>query len=90
MRLGLQIAALLLLGRCPEAETGAPGSPVAAQAAQAALTVEIEVDWANEKVLTHTAATVEVDVMPFLGRTDWGARRGPRAASSLPDSRAAA
>ena len=87
MRLGLQIAALLLLGRCPEAETGAPGSPVAAQAA---LAVEIEVDWANEKVLTHTAATVEVDVMPFLGRTDWGARRGPRAASSLPDSRAAA
>lgn len=78
MRLGLQIAALLLLGRCPEAETGAPGSPAPVAAhAQAALAVEIEVDWANEKVLTHTAATVEVDVMPFLGRTDWGASWPP-------------
>ena len=28
--------------------------------------------WPAEKVVTHTAATVEVDVMPFLGRADWG------------------
>ena len=27
---------------------------------------------ASFQVETHTAATVEVDVMPFLGRADWG------------------
>ena len=34
--------------------------------------VTATVDWATETVVTHTAATVEVDVMPFLGRADWG------------------
>lgn len=34
--------------------------------------VEVTIDWLNPIVETHTAATVEVDVMPFLGRTDFG------------------
>ena len=49
----------------------------------AALSVEVEVDWAKEKVLSHTAATVEVDVMPFLGRADWGACGPTHAAACL-------
>ena len=34
--------------------------------------IEIGVDWETELVRTRTAATVEVDVMPFLGRTSLG------------------
>ena len=32
----------------------------------------VHVNWAKPLVVTKTAATVEVDVMPFLGRTDYG------------------
>ena len=32
----------------------------------------VAVDWSSELITTQTAATVEVDVMPFLGEADWG------------------
>ena len=32
----------------------------------------VRVDWGAEMVRTRTAATIEVDVMPFLSRADWG------------------
>ena len=32
----------------------------------------VTVDWTTEVITTQTAATVEVDVMPFLGEADWG------------------
>ena len=51
---------------------GALSTAPAAPAPPPPLRVEVEVDWAVEKVLSRTAATVEVDVMPFLGRADWG------------------
>ena len=47
----------------------APGT-TGAQAAPSVVTATV--DWATERVVTRTAATVEVDVMPFLGRADWG------------------
>ena len=34
--------------------------------------IPLHIDWATELTRTRTAATVEVDVMPFLGRTGWG------------------
>jgi hypothetical protein len=34
--------------------------------------IPVHIDWATELTRTRTAATVEVDVMPFLGRTEWG------------------
>lgn len=34
--------------------------------------VKIEVDWSTTIAQATTAATIEVDVMPFLGRTDFG------------------
>ena len=34
--------------------------------------ITVPIDWTAERTRTRTAATVEVDVMPFLGRTDWG------------------
>ena len=36
------------------------------------LSVDLKIDWATESVKTRTAATIEVDVMPFLGRTKFG------------------
>eukprot|EP00729_Bicosta_minor_P000930 gene930-18600_t len=33
---------------------------------------KVAIDWDAVKVRTSTAATIEVDVMPFLGRTDFG------------------
>ena len=36
-------------------------------------TVTVHVDWSDVAVpSTRTAATIEVDVMPFLSRADWG------------------
>jgi hypothetical protein len=32
----------------------------------------VSVDWNSQIITTETAATVEVDVMPFLGEADWG------------------
>jgi hypothetical protein len=32
----------------------------------------VSVDWTKPVITTSTAATVEVDVMPFLGEADWG------------------
>ena len=32
----------------------------------------VSVDWDTPIITTQTAATVEVDVMPFLGEADWG------------------
>ena len=58
-------------------------SAAGVSALSAPLSVEVEVDWAKEKVLSHTAATVEVDVMPFLGRADWGACGPTHAAACL-------
>ena len=34
--------------------------------------VQVDVDWTASGRTVTTAATVEVDVMPFLGRTDYG------------------
>ena len=34
--------------------------------------VNVSIDWGREIIRSHTAATVEVDVMPFLGRADFG------------------
>ena len=34
--------------------------------------LKVTVDWTTEVITTETAATVEVDVMPFLGEADWG------------------
>ena len=41
-------------------------------ALKATTAATVKVDWSTEKVTTRTAATIEVDVMPFLGRADWG------------------
>jgi hypothetical protein len=40
--------------------------------AVAAVDVNISVNWRNVTRNTSTAATIEVDVMPFLGRTSYG------------------
>ena len=32
----------------------------------------VSVDWTKPVITTSTAATVEVDVMPFLGEAEWG------------------
>ena len=56
---------------CTSLAAGTAGN-VTAAARAVPNEVTVTVDWNTEKVLTHTAATVEVDVMPFLGRTDWG------------------
>ena len=37
-----------------------------------AFAVNVSIDWGSEFVRTRTAATVEVDVMPFLARADFG------------------
>jgi hypothetical protein len=34
--------------------------------------VTVSIDWEESLAQTATAATIEVDVMPFLGRTDYG------------------
>ena len=34
--------------------------------------ITVTVDWKSPIITTSTAATVEVDVMPFLGEADWG------------------
>ena len=34
--------------------------------------IEVKVDWTSPIITTNTAATVEVDVMPFLGEANWG------------------
>jgi hypothetical protein len=34
--------------------------------------VQVTVNWSQIVAVTPTAATVEVDVMPFISRTDWG------------------
>ena len=34
--------------------------------------IGVEINWQDVKITTNTAATIEVDVMPFLGRTDYG------------------
>ena len=47
-------------------------SCVLVAAAAATPDISVNFDWGNVVQQTHTAATVEVDVMPFLGRTDWG------------------
>jgi len=36
------------------------------------IVVKVSVDWNSPKITTSTAATVEVDVMPFLGEANWG------------------
>ena len=38
----------------------------------AASSITVSVDWTKPTTTTSTAATVEVDVMPFLGEADWG------------------
>ena len=45
---------------------------LAASATAAPAKFEVSVNWAEEKLRTSTAATIEVDVMPFLGRTEYG------------------
>ena len=37
------------------------------------LDIRVAVDWSDITVpITRTAASIEVDVMPFLSRADWG------------------
>ena len=43
-----------------------------AKAGTSAAGVNVSIDWGRELTQTRTAATVEVDVMPFLGRADFG------------------
>jgi hypothetical protein len=45
---------------------------LAVTAAFSAATIDVKVDWAKSVAKAATAATIEVDVMPFLGRTDYG------------------
>ncbi len=45
---------------------------LAATATSPATAVNLTIDWSAERLRTRTAATIEVDVMPFLGRTDYG------------------
>ena len=51
----------------------------ATTACLAATEIHVDIDWSTPKVVTKTAATVEVDVMPFLGRTDYGGNPSPAA-----------
>jgi hypothetical protein len=44
---------------------------LAAHVASAEL-ITVSTDWKAPIITTNTAATVEVDVMPFLGEADWG------------------
>jgi len=37
-----------------------------------AVDATVTVDWSSVLTRTYTAATIEVDVMPFLGRTEYG------------------
>ena len=50
----------------------AAAAGVLAATAAAAPDVSVTFDWSTVVQRTHTAATVEVDVMPFLGRTSFG------------------
>ena len=52
---------LLLISASVGQPAGASNSPIV-----------VHIDWAAELTRTRTAATFEIDVMPFLGRTDWG------------------
>eukprot|EP01052_Picozoa_sp_SAG31_P012229 SAG31_NODE_709_length_12683_cov_17.695248_8_plen_170_part_00 len=59
------VAVLWLLGAAVAAGDAGAAPP-------AAVDVNISVTWWNVTRNTSTAATVEVDVMPFLGRTTYG------------------
>ena len=50
---------------CPPCPTGGGGAGPAPG-------VTVSIDWGRELTRTRTAATVEVDVMPFLARADYG------------------
>ena len=47
-------------------------SSEAPAAATAPLAVNLSIDWATALAQTHAAATVTVEVMPFMARADWG------------------